>query len=82
MQSRGCPLRGLPATPTLEAHKQRFVSNGWEKAEALDLDTIYKDYLDPAEKRRCFWLLCMCMDNVVRNLCTAQHGICFAQLLP
>ena len=53
LQSRGCPLRGLPATPTLEAHKQRYLTNSWEKADALDLDTIYKDYLDPAEKRRC-----------------------------
>lgn len=52
LQSRGCPLKGLPATPTLEAHQQRFLTNGWEEASALDLDTIYKDHLDPLDKRR------------------------------
>lgn len=52
LQSRGCPLRGLPSTPTLEAHRQRFLTNGWEKAHAVDLDTIYKQYIDPQDKRR------------------------------
>ena len=52
MQSRGCPLKGLPSTPTLEAHRQRFLNNGWEKAEAVDLDTIYKYHLDAQDKRR------------------------------
>ena len=55
MQSRGCPLKGLPSTPTLEAHRQRFVTNNWEKAEATDLDTIYKYHLDAQDKRRCAW---------------------------
>ena len=52
LQSRGCPLKGLPSTPTLEAHRQRFLTNGWEKADAVDLDTIYKHHLDPQDKRR------------------------------
>ncbi|KAL0034420.1 hypothetical protein WJX79_001255 [Trebouxia sp. C0005] len=52
LESRGCPLKGLPSTPTLEAHRQRFLTNNWEKAEATDLDTIYKYHLDPQDKRR------------------------------
>ncbi|KAL0024734.1 hypothetical protein WJX77_012039 [Trebouxia sp. C0004] len=52
LESRGCPLKGLPSTPTLEAHRQRFLTNNWEKAEATDLDTIYKHHLDPRDKRR------------------------------
>lgn len=52
LESRGCPLKGLPSTPTLEAHRQRFLTNGWEKADAVDLDTIYKHHLDPQDKRR------------------------------
>lgn len=52
VQSRGCPLKGLPSTPTLEAHRQRFLTNNWEKAESVDLDTIYKYHLDPEDKRR------------------------------
>ena len=57
VQSRGCPLKGLPSTPTLEAHRQRFLTNNWEKAESLDLDTIYKHHLDPQDKRRLAWQL-------------------------
>lgn len=58
LQSRGCPLKGLPSTPTLEAHRQRFLTNGWEKAHAVDLDTIYKQHIDPQDKCRCCtWLL-------------------------
>ena len=53
LQSRGCPLKGLPSTPTLEAHRQRFLTNGWENAHALDLDTIYKHHIDPKDKHRC-----------------------------
>lgn len=52
LESRGCPLKGLPSTPTLEAHRQRFLTNNWEKAESVDLDTIYKYHLDPEDKRR------------------------------
>lgn len=42
LESRGCPLLGLHATPTLEAHVQRMVSNGWSTASCHDMDTIYK----------------------------------------
>lgn len=51
-QCRGCPLRGLQATPDLKAHQDRFLSNGWQRADAKDMTTIYRAYLDPAEKRR------------------------------
>ncbi|MEW5297761.1 MAG: hypothetical protein WDW36_000945 [Sanguina aurantia] len=52
LESRGCPLRGLAATPTLAAHQQRFTSNGWQRATSLDLDTLYSSYLDPKDKAR------------------------------
>eukprot|EP00873_Tetraselmis_striata_P000327 jgi/Tetstr1/420591/TSEL_011679.t1 len=29
LESRGCPLKGIEATPTLEAHRQRFLRAGW-----------------------------------------------------
>ncbi|KAK9914942.1 hypothetical protein WJX75_002652 [Coccomyxa subellipsoidea] len=52
LECRGCPLRGLQATPDLKAHQDRFLSNGWQRADAKDMTTIYRAYLDPAEKRR------------------------------
>jgi tRNA wybutosine-synthesizing protein 4 len=53
LEARGCPLKGLHATPDLKSHRQRFLSNGWQWAEAEDMDTIYKYHLDPVDKGRC-----------------------------
>ena len=52
LQRRGCPLRGLHATPSLQAHEHRFIHNCWSQAHATDLDTIYRQHIDPADKRR------------------------------
>lgn len=52
LESRGCPLRGLPTTPTLEAHCRRLTGCGWQRAAAWDMDTVYRDHLDPADKAR------------------------------
>ncbi|BDA43511.1 tRNA wybutosine-synthesizing protein 4 [Coccomyxa sp. Obi] len=52
LECRGCPLRGIQATPDLGAHQRRFLNNGWQRADAKDMSTIYRAYLDPAEKRR------------------------------
>ncbi|GMH42170.1 hypothetical protein BSKO_10089 [Bryopsis sp. KO-2023] len=52
LESRGCGLRGLKATPTLEAHKSRFTKNGWSRSDSWDMDTIYSKYLDPKEQAR------------------------------
>ena len=47
LESRGCPLLGLPATPGLAEHCSRFTGQGWQRAHALDMDTIYQRHLDP-----------------------------------
>lgn len=52
LESRGCPLKGLPATPTLDAHCDRFVAGGWQRSAALDMDRIYLHWLDAADKTR------------------------------
>jgi len=52
LESRGCPLRGLPATPTLDAHCRRLVDNGWGSAKSYDMDHLYKHALDPADRAR------------------------------
>ena len=79
MQSRGCPLKGLPSTPTLEAHRQRFLTNGWEAAEATDLDTIYKSHLDAQDKRRCRHLMSQSVDlnTALGALCTQTFEVMY-----
>ncbi|KAK9830157.1 hypothetical protein WJX72_010045 [[Myrmecia] bisecta] len=52
IESRGCPLLGIRGTPSLESHVARFRNNGWQRAEAKDMNTIYRDHLDPQDKRR------------------------------
>lgn len=52
LQARGCPLKGISVTSNLAAHIRRFTDNGWQRADAKDMSTIYKLHLDPAEKRR------------------------------
>jgi tRNA wybutosine-synthesizing protein 4 len=52
LEARGCPLRGLRSTPSLEAHAERLRAAGWAQAEALDMDAIYRGHLDPADKAR------------------------------
>ena len=51
-KERGAPLRGLAATPTLEAHVERLKAAGWQQAWAVDMDTVYRNHLPPSEKQR------------------------------
>ncbi|KAG2486048.1 hypothetical protein HYH03_015255 [Edaphochlamys debaryana] len=52
LEMRGCPLRGLPSTPTLQAHRERLLQAGWAQAEARSMDELYGSYLDPADRQR------------------------------
>ncbi|KAK9824836.1 hypothetical protein WJX81_004800 [Elliptochloris bilobata] len=52
LESRGCPLRGLPGTPDLEAQRRRFTDNAWQRAEAADMDIIHRCHLDPIDRQR------------------------------
>eukprot|EP00891_Asterochloris_glomerata_P002981 jgi/Astpho2/2981/fgenesh1_pm.00051_%23_4_t len=52
LESRGCPLRGIRGTKDLAAQKQRFLDNGWQRAEALDMHTVYGRHVDPLQRRR------------------------------
>uniref|UniRef100_A0A061SKM0 Leucine carboxyl methyltransferase 1 homolog n=1 Tax=Tetraselmis sp. GSL018 TaxID=582737 RepID=A0A061SKM0_9CHLO len=52
LESRGCPLKGIQSTPSLEAQKHRFISSGWQKAEAFSMDAIYRDFLPKQDLRR------------------------------
>ncbi|GIL80746.1 hypothetical protein Vretimale_9150 [Volvox reticuliferus] len=52
LEMRGCPLKGLPATPTLAAHCARLTGGGWSWAEARDMDHLYRTFLDANDKAR------------------------------
>ncbi|CAL5221350.1 g3526 [Coccomyxa viridis] len=52
LEARGCPLKGIAVTSDLAAHIRRFTGNGWQRADAKDMSTIYRLHLDPAEKKR------------------------------
>jgi tRNA wybutosine-synthesizing protein 4 len=52
LEERGAPLHGVHSTPTLEAHKQRLVACGWERAFAEDMLTLYRHMLHPKDRSR------------------------------
>lgn len=52
LEERGAPLYGVHATPSLEAHKERLLSCGWNRAFAEDMLTLYRGMLDPKDRAR------------------------------
>lgn len=49
---RGCPLRGIHGTPTVESHAHRLMAMGWPSARAVDMNTVYRQHIDPKDRQR------------------------------
>lgn len=49
---RNVELPGAEAFPNLESVRQRFLSTGFHKADALPLSEIRRDYITPDELER------------------------------
>ena len=77
LAARGSPLLGSPATPTLEAHRQRFLAAGWTHAHAQTMLEAYAALIDEAERAR--------VEQIERfdeyeewNLIMSHYGIVYA----
>jgi tRNA wybutosine-synthesizing protein 4 len=52
LETRGCALLSIDASPTLLAKERLFLDNGWQRAVAWDMLKVYGSFVDTQEKRR------------------------------
>lgn len=52
LQERGCPLQSIETYPNEASQIERFLSAGFEKVQAKDMNYIYNNILSSQEKQR------------------------------
>ncbi|TPX48633.1 hypothetical protein SeLEV6574_g01932 [Synchytrium endobioticum] len=52
LKMRKIELPGIYAYPTLESQKQRYLSDGWDIADSIDVNHIYDSCIPPSEQHR------------------------------
>uniref|UniRef100_A0A1J3IDI5 Leucine carboxyl methyltransferase 1 homolog n=1 Tax=Noccaea caerulescens TaxID=107243 RepID=A0A1J3IDI5_NOCCA len=52
LETRGCALLSIDASPTLLAKERLFLDNGWQRAVAWDMLKVYGSFVDTQDKRR------------------------------
>jgi tRNA wybutosine-synthesizing protein 4 len=52
LNTRGCKLLGYEKYPDLAAHKERYLTAGYQVYEGWDMNEIYRYFLDPKEVKR------------------------------
>lgn len=68
LKTRGCPLVGVEHCKNLDSQKMRFLGNGWEGADGLDVMTLYKT-LPQADVQRIEKLEFLDDHEMLKQLC-------------
>nr|CAG4641813.1 EOG090X08O3 [Eurycercus lamellatus] len=52
LRSRGCTLAGVEACASLKTQEDRFMQNGWDGAQAMEMNQVYHSVLPQSEIQR------------------------------